>query len=149
MELLNPDQRAIWQVHFIFMGLLVSTYIFKWMYPFHRLMDMCLVPTKPGITEWLRTNVFPVGDGYFVPNTNYQRTATLGKCFYTMWGVGHVVNHFCAGALVPGYFWYDFWLGVAFEIFEWYFLDCHDAIDIVSNSVGYLTGAWCRRMVFG
>ncbi len=38
-------------------------------------------------------------------------------------------------------------IGVGFEIYEFYTYECHDALDIVFNTVGFLAGRAVRMQI--
>lgn len=69
-------------------------------------------------------------------------------CLMTMWAFTHMWLYLIIGFYCPKLFFASFFVGVLFEYFEGYFFQCHDALDIVFNSLGFLIGYQLQKWVF-
>lgn len=87
------------------------------------------------------------GKNYFVGGQNDPEE--LSKCLVTFWGATHFCLYFVLGMVAPDLFWPTFFAGVAFEIYEYHALDCHDTFDIILNSAGFLAGRAARGQIIG
>lgn len=88
------------------------------------------------------------GKSYYI-GVGDEKNAAVKRCAVTFWGASHYVLYFLLGLLVPDAFWETFIIGVAFEVYEYHKFDCHDAIDIALNSLGFVTGAAIREVYNG
>lgn len=69
-----------------------------------------------------------------------DKSASLNNCLLTFWGSAHVLLYLFIGYFCPRRFYLTFWIGVIFEIYEWYVLDCADLLDLFWNSIGFFVG---------
>lgn len=60
------------------------------------------------------------------------------NCLTTMWNGIHVLFYFILGLLFPEHIKILSFLGIAFEVFEFFVFDCHDISDIIYNELGLL-----------
>ena len=82
------------------------------------------------------------GNNYYIGITDDEKKAKLETCLITWWGGTHFLLYLLLGYLTPSLFLETFILGVGFEIYESYAFDCHDLIDIVLNTSGFLVGRY-------
>ena len=80
------------------------------------------------------------GENYYIGVTGEEQKDVLNKCLVTFWGGSHFILYLLLGFFCPNLFWQTFILGVLFEIYEEYMYDCHDALDVVLNTAGFLIG---------
>lgn len=67
-------------------------------------------------------------------------------CLLTTWGITHVLLYALIGFLYPNMFWPTLAIGIAFEVAETY-LDCHDVLDIMWNSLGFAIGVYLNKKI--
>jgi hypothetical protein len=64
----------------------------------------------------------------------------IKSCIVTFWGFTHFLMYFILAMLVPAFYVELFFIGVGFEIYEYYKFECHDVNDIFLNTMGILLG---------
>lgn len=64
----------------------------------------------------------------------------IQNCIITFWGFTHFIMYFILALLVPAFYIELFFIGVGFEIYEFYNFECHDVNDIYLNALGILLG---------
>jgi len=64
----------------------------------------------------------------------------MRNCIITFWGFTHFLMYFILALLVPAFYVELFFIGVGFEIYEFYKYECHDVNDIYLNTMGILLG---------
>lgn len=79
-------------------------------------------------------------------NTNNIDSDVTPNCMLTIWGLSHVILYMILGWFVPDKFWETLLIGIAFEFLEKWSYDCHDILDIMWNSVGFLIGRYLRSL---
>lgn len=84
------------------------------------------------------------GDNYYI---NAGPNKTADGCMVTFWGFSHFFLYSVLGFLFPDVFWETFFIGVAFEIYEYKKFNCHDTFDIILNTVGFLVGKNLRFLI--
>lgn len=82
------------------------------------------------------------GRGYHVMDS---RGSDSDCCILGFFGVTHILLYMVLGYYVPKMFWETFFIGIIFEIVECYTLECHDSLDILWNTVGFLAGAYIHN----
>jgi hypothetical protein len=88
------------------------------------------------------------GGNYWISVTEDQRIKRSSRyCLMTTWAITHIVLYAIIGFLFPTLFWPTFMIGVAYEVMEWITFDCHDVLDLVWNSIGFLIGASIRTFL--
>lgn len=80
------------------------------------------------------------GLNYYIDNTDKDKQIKLHNCLITFWGFTHFLLYFILGLLYPKYFWQTFFIGAGFELYEKLRYDCHDVLDIVLNTAGFILG---------
>ena len=85
-----------------------------------------------------------VGDGDSIPE---NADHLLKNCLITNWSVSHFVVHFVGGLLFPDFLVHSFIGGVAFEYYENKMFDCHDGLDIVMNTSGFIAGSLVNKYI--
>lgn len=98
-----------------------------------------------GKLPYLRYLLGGRGGSYIIDEPH--KSSTLDSCLLTFWGGSHGVLYFLIGLFVPRAFWLTFWIGAAFEIYEWCMFDCADPLDIAWNSIGFFLGRQSRQML--
>lgn len=72
----------------------------------------------------------------------------LNNALLNSWHLIHMFNQFLYGLFVPYLFYFISIFGIAFELFEYFFTQCHDIIDIVYNTIGLSIGVVIHFMIF-
>ena len=80
-------------------------------------------------------------------NNYYIGKKTRDRCLVTIWSVTHYLMYMVLGYLFPNMFWETFALGLLFEVVEAATIDCHDIMDVVWNTLGFITGRYIRARV--
>lgn len=80
------------------------------------------------------------GDNYFIGVTDEEKKNKLDNCLITFWGTTHFVLYFFLGIFTPNLFWETFIIGILFELYEKQYYACHDVLDIILNTSGFLIG---------
>ena len=86
------------------------------------------------------------GNMYIIDGDN-KNNDRIKTCFLTFFGAMHFLLYMVIGLLVPNLFLETFIIGIAFELYEYYQYQCHDAFDIVFNTAGFLVGRTLRLSV--
>jgi hypothetical protein len=97
----------------------------------------CLLNCKSdGCKKYISDNR---GKQYFIsiPPSEQEH---IKSCIVTFWGFTHFLMYFILALLVPAFYIELFFIGVGFEIYEYYKFECHDVNDIFLNSFGILLG---------
>lgn len=81
------------------------------------------------------------GDKYFISIPENEQTY-IKNCAVTFWGLTHFFMYFIITFLVPSFYIEFFFLGIGFEIYEYYKFKCHDINDIYFNTLGILLGKY-------
>lgn len=80
------------------------------------------------------------GKNYYIGNMSAVKENQLKNCLITFWGATHFNLYFCLGLFCPDLFLQTFIVGALFEAYEYANYDCHDGIDLILNSAGFLLG---------
>ena len=86
------------------------------------------------------------GANYYINSST--TTSDISDCLITFWSVSHMFLYSTIGFIAPDLFLPTFTIGALFEIFEYFYYDCADALDIVFNSVGFGIGYSINKMIF-
>ncbi len=88
------------------------------------------------------------GKNYYISTTMTDEEKKKSEfCLLTWWGFAHFMLYSIIGFICPDIFWETFVIGIGFEVYEHSpHLDCHDELDIVWNSMGFLAGRACRGL---
>ena len=81
------------------------------------------------------------GNSYFVSIPENEQEYIKG-CIITFWGFTHFLLYFILTLLVPSLYIEFFFLGIGFEIYEYYVYKCHDVNDIFLNTLGIIIGKY-------
>jgi len=96
----------------------------------------------------VRANLSPLrGDQYYIGAMDAKKREELNGCAMTFWSASHFYLYLLLGFFAPALFWETFIAGVGFEIYEKYAFDCHDVLDVMYNSAGFLLGRAANRLV--
>lgn len=88
------------------------------------------------------------GEGYFLTQEeDSKRLHRVKHCMLSLWGVLHFILFAIIGFVAPTILPAIIVVSVVYELAEWQLYQCHDAIDVVLNVVGYITGMALRYMV--
>jgi lipid-A-disaccharide synthase-like uncharacterized protein len=80
------------------------------------------------------------GNNYYISNMNPEKKSILSQCLLSFWGLTHFMLYFIIGIVAPNLFWETAIVGAGFEVFEYFKYDCADPLDVIWNSLGFLTG---------
>lgn len=119
-----------------------SPYVPNWVAP---LGKFCFIQAPPSMWNFLRENR---GKNYYLNKANGLDKDVTPNCMLTIWGVSHIVLYMILGWFVPDKFWETLIIGILFEYLEKTFLDCHDPLDIMWNTIGFLIGRYLRTGTF-
>lgn len=64
----------------------------------------------------------------------------IKSCIITFWGFTHFIMYFLLALFVPAFYIELFFIGIGFEVYEFYKYECHDINDIYLNTAGILLG---------
>ena len=110
--------------------------------------ETCLVGCDTSAPiSWL-CNISWRGENYYI-NATDDAKESIKSCLITFWGFAHWFLYACIGFLYPELFWETFTVGVGFEIYEYLRYDCHDSLDLIFNSFGFLCGRAAQAFVYG
>lgn len=82
------------------------------------------------------------GNNYYIGVMDAAKKQRLQSCVATFWSLAHFILYFGLGFFAPSLFWPTFFLGAAFEVYEYKAYLCHDLLDVFYNSAGFLVGRW-------
>lgn len=82
------------------------------------------------------------GDNYYIGVMDSAKKIKLQSCIATFWSFAHFTLYFFLGMFAPSLFWVTFFLGAAFEVYEYKAYLCHDLLDVFYNSAGFLVGQY-------
>ena len=81
------------------------------------------------------------GDKYFISIPKDEQIH-IKNCLITFWGFSHFLLYLFATLILPDFYIEFFFVGIGFELYEYYRFDCHDANDIVLNTLGIIIGKY-------
>jgi len=81
------------------------------------------------------------GDKYFISLPEHEQIH-IKSCVVTFWSLSHLAMYFILTYLVPSFYIELFFIGLVFEIYEYYKFKCHDINDIFFNTTGILLGKY-------
>jgi hypothetical protein len=82
------------------------------------------------------------GENYYISEVDDHTTETLQNCFLSFYNATHFFMYLLLGYFCPSLFMETFLLGVAFEIYEYQYLDCADPLDVFYNCAGFAVGRY-------
>lgn len=85
------------------------------------------------------------GDQYYIGVMDAEKTEQLKTCFITFWSLSHFTMYSFLGFFAPKLFWQTFAMGAFFETLEAGKFDCHDGLDILMNTSGFVFGSSLRN----
>lgn len=106
------------------------------------LHESCLLPCE---AETCKTLTSQRGSNYYIGATSEERKDQLGTCLFTYWSLQHFLFFFALGFLTPDLMFEALSIGLLFEIYEYYRFDCHDVLDLLLNTLGFLAGNYLAR----
>jgi len=116
----------------------------SWM---NQVLSKCYLNLKSPLTEKITRGR---GSGSFITvgKNKYMddNTEEMRYCFLSGWGLSHVFTYMLLGYFCPSLFWLTFIIGTFFETFECIAFDCHDILDIISNTVGFGIGYLIQKI---
>jgi hypothetical protein len=79
------------------------------------------------------------GKQYFIsiPSEDQEH---IKSCIITFWGLTHFIMYFILTFIFPDFYIELFFIGIGFEVYEYFKFDCHDINDIYLNTLGILLG---------
>jgi len=87
------------------------------------------------------------GNNYQITKQGLKSSLTK-NCLITLWGISHAALYSIIGYCCPDMFLESFIIGVGFETWEVILMDCHDVLDIVWNSIGFMIGYYIQAYRF-
>ena len=64
----------------------------------------------------------------------------IQNCAITFWSGSHFLMYAFIGFFCPDLFFESLIIGIGFELWEYKEMDCHDTLDIIMNSAGFMVG---------
>lgn len=80
------------------------------------------------------------GKKYFFIRGEEYNDIYRKKCFLTTYHVAHFLMYVIYGFLFPAIFYEIFVVSTLFEIFEYYYCNCEDIMDVLYNFIGLVVG---------
>ena len=80
------------------------------------------------------------GENYFIGDMDKEKAERLKSCPFTFWSFTHFFLYFILGIVCPSLFIPTFIIGILFEYYEYKELNCHDMLDILWNTSGFVLG---------
>jgi hypothetical protein len=87
------------------------------------------------------------GEGYFLTPEGTTSPKKVRSCMLSLWGVLHFILFFLIGFVAPSIFPAIVLVSLVYEFAEYTLYNCHDAMDVVLNIMGYLFGMTLRRFL--
>lgn len=112
------------------------------------LHESCVVDTSPLTQDVLAYSKWR-GSEYYIGVMDARKRKMLDHCLLTFWGATHIFLYFCVGLLCPGHAAVALGVGVGFEVYEAYVLECHDILDIFWNALGLIAGRMVGQAIWG
>ena len=88
------------------------------------------------------------GNNYYIGSDKKLDSGTSETCLVTFWSAGHFVLFMIIGFIMPELFIVALILGIGFEVYEYYRFDCHDPLDIIWNTSGFIVGMLLNKAFF-
>lgn len=102
-----------------------------------RMNKSCLLScTSKKCKKYIKNNR---GEKYFI-SVPPSEQKYIKSCILTFWGFTHFLMYFVLAFLVPAFYLELFFIGMMFEIYEYYNFECEDFNDIYLNTIGILLG---------
>jgi hypothetical protein len=114
----------------------------------------CFFSNESKVSEFLTCTR---GDKYYTISGEREATNEEDKkifdfnqkyCITSLWAGTHIYLYILLGFYCPSLFWLTFFIGAAFEVFEYFKWECHDAIDVIYNSIGFGIGYYLNYLYF-
>lgn len=116
----------------------------SWCNIIHKLNTSCIMLCEKELCNLIKAR----GDNYFVFPIGEEIHTVVTGCLVTFWSATHFLLYFFLGIFATDLFWQTFIIGVIFEFGEYYMFQCHDPMDIVWNTLGFITGQYIARNYF-
>lgn len=91
-------------------------------------------------TPIMKTMTLTCGSNYYLTDVDPVITETLENCFTSFYNLSHLFMYMLLGFLCPNLFIETQLIGIGFEMYEYWFLDCADLLDIPYNFTGFIFG---------
>lgn len=127
-----------------FVLLLSTGLVFLGLPNIRKIFDHCFISSPPTLYNFVKN--YRGSNYYLRPQIEY--TEDQQRCLYTSWALTHTILYFIIGFILPDLFWQSLIVGIIFEYLEDWQHDCHDILDVVWNSIGFILGAGFRRLFF-
>jgi hypothetical protein len=86
------------------------------------------------------------GENYYLTETDIE-TTVLDNCFMSFYNLTHLLLYIGIGIVCPDLRLESFLIGTVFELYEYYYLDCHDPLDIIYNVFGFEFGKYINNKI--
>lgn len=127
-----------------FVLLLFTGFVFLGFPNIRKIFDHCFISSPPALYDFVKN--YRGSHYYLRPQIEY--TDAQQRCLYTSWALTHTILYFIIGFILPDMFWQSLIVGIIFEYLEDMQQDCHDILDVIWNSIGFILGAGFRRYFF-
>lgn len=87
------------------------------------------------------------GKNYYLTVIEEETMDIEKNCLFTVWALCHFILYTFLGFFAPERFWETLLIGSLFEIFENLSADCHDALDLTWNSLGFMFGRYLHQII--
>jgi hypothetical protein len=86
------------------------------------------------------------GEDYFLTFNGQDKIYRVKNCLLSLWGVLHFILFALIGFFIPDVFYEVIIISILYEYIEYLLYNCHDALDIVLNIIGYLFGTFLFKI---
>lgn len=118
----------------------------------YKVIHRCYFLHESPLIKWLTSSR---GKNYYTITDNKKKTTKKEEeehnnkhsyCLVSLWAITHVCLYTVIGFVCPDLFIESFIFGALFEYFEKYKWSCHDSLDVIFNSIGFLIGYIINRV---
>lgn len=119
----------------------------------YEILHICTIYDESDTTKWLTSTR---GKNYFTISEKKTNESEEEKekheknskyCLVAFWAITHIGLYTLIGFFCPNLFIETFIVGALFELGEKMFYNCHDALDVIYNSIGFGIGYLIHKYV--
>ena len=130
---------GLFKIYVVSFIILVSVGPFLQNPTIRKMSKFCFLRAPDGLWEIIS----PLrGFNYYLDEKERKDPQYRANCLVTTWALSHFILYLILGYYYPQMFWETFMIGIMFEIAENMAMDCHDVLDVLWNSLGFVVGRW-------
>lgn len=115
----------------------------------HECLYSCNSPITSFLTSTRGKNYYGMTDESDQTSSPEERAKIEKKdCLVSVWAFTHIFLYIIIGFYCPDLFFPTLLIGIFFEYAEKLYSNCHDALDVVFNSIGFGIGYKINKYVF-